>query len=113
MDRFDLNDFRTQIDTMKNIGPMRDLLAKIPGMGPMGLENLGGIDFDEEVMRIQGIIDSMTSVERKDPGQIDRSRRRRIAEGSGSSESEVAFLIRQFDAMADVLRGFEKRKFRW
>jgi signal recognition particle subunit SRP54 len=110
---FDLNGFRKQIDTMQKTLSTRDLMGKIPGVGSMDLENPGGIDIDEEVKRIHAIIDSMTRVERHDPGRIDRSRRRRIALGSGTSESEVASLIRQFDAMAEILRRFDARKYRW
>ena len=68
---------------MKKMGSMRDLMSKIPGMGQMGMESLGGIDADEEVKRIQGIIDSMTPAERQRPGDhrhlaaaADRGRQR-------------------------------------
>ena len=60
-------------------------MSKIPGLNQMGLDQLGGIDADEEIKRIQGSIDSMTPDERSDPGVIDISRRRRIAAGSWSS----------------------------
>ena len=73
MPRFDLDDFRKQIGTMKKMGSMRDLMSKIPGMGQMRMENLGGIDADDEVKRIQGIIDGMTPAERRDPAIIDVS----------------------------------------
>ena len=52
--KFDLDDFRKQIGTMKKMGSMRDLMSKIPGMGQMGMENLAGVDADEEVKRIRG-----------------------------------------------------------
>jgi signal recognition particle subunit SRP54 len=103
MNEYSLNDFRKQIDTMQNMGSMRDLMSKIPGMGQMGA-NLAGIDADEEVKRIKGIIDSMTAAERSDPGLIDKSRRHRISTGSGAEPSEVAGLIKQFDAMSAVVR---------
>ena len=65
--KFDLDDFRKQIVNMKKMGSMRDLMSKIPGMNQMPLDELGGIDADEEIKRIQGIIDSMTPDERSDP----------------------------------------------
>ncbi len=104
--KFDLDDFRKQLGTMKKMGSMRDLMSKIPGMGQMGMENLdgAGVDADEEVKRIEGIIDSMTPAERRDPAIIDISRRRRIASGSGVDPSDVSSLVKQFDAMAAVIK---------
>ena len=69
--KFDLDDFRKQIVNMKKMGSMRDLMSKIPGLNQMPLEEMGGIDADEEIKRIQGIIDSMTPDERSDP-ELDR-----------------------------------------
>jgi signal recognition particle subunit SRP54 len=102
--KFDLDDFRKQIVHMKKMGSMRDLMSKIPGLNQMGLDQLGGIDADEEIKRIQGIIDSMTPDERSDPGLIDISRRRRIAAGSGVDPADVSGLVKQFDAMAAVVK---------
>jgi signal recognition particle subunit SRP54 len=102
--KFDLDDFRKQLGTMKKMGSMRDLMSKIPGMGQMGMENLGGVDADEEVKRIEGIIDSMTPAERRNPELIDISRRRRIASGSGVDPSDVSGLVKQFDQMAAVIK---------
>ncbi|MFI5458501.1 MAG: signal recognition particle protein [Isosphaerales bacterium] len=102
--KFDLDDFRKQIVHMKKMGSMRDLMSKIPGLNQMGLDELGGIDADEEIKRIQGIIDSMTPAERGDPREIDISRRRRIAAGSGVDPADVSGLVKQFDAMAAVVK---------
>jgi signal recognition particle subunit SRP54 len=111
---FDFNEFRKQINTMKNMGSMRDLMCKIPSMGQMGMENLGGVDWDEEVKRIQGIIDSMTASERRDPGLIDAPRRRRIASGSGVEPADVSGFLKQFDAMSAVVHQMYKlHKFKW
>jgi signal recognition particle subunit SRP54 len=79
-------------------------MSKIPGLGQMGMESLAGVDPDEEVQRIEGIIDSMTPAERQDPAIIDISRRRRIAAGSGVDPSDVSGLLKQFDAMAGVVK---------
>jgi signal recognition particle subunit SRP54 len=102
--KFDLDDFRKQIVNMKKMGSMRDLMSKIPGLNQMPLDELGGIDADEEIKTIQGIIDSMTPDERSDPALIDISRRRRIAAGSGVDPADVSGLVKQFDAMAAVVK---------
>jgi signal recognition particle subunit SRP54 len=102
--KFDLDDFRQQIVNMKKMGSMQDLMSKIPGLNQMPMDALGGIDADEEIKTIQGIIDSMTPAERSDPGLIDISRRRRIAAGSGVDPADVSGLVKQFDAMAAVVK---------
>jgi signal recognition particle subunit SRP54 len=101
--KFDLNDFRKQIGQMKQMGSMRDLMGKIPGMSQMASQ-LEGHDADGEVKRIQGIIDSMTAAERSDPHMIDISRRRRIATGAGVDPSDVSGLVKQFDGMAAMVK---------
>src|SRR3954451_21960022 len=80
--KFDLNDFRQQIVQMKKMGSVKELMGKIPGLSQMPVD-LDELDADGEVKRIQGIIDSMTPEERRNPHQIDIPRRRRIAVGSG------------------------------
>jgi signal recognition particle subunit SRP54 len=102
--KFDLDDFRKQIIAMKKMGSMRELLGKIPGLNQLPLEALGGIDPEEDINRIQGMIDSMTPDERRDPELIDISRRRRIAAGSGVDPSEVSQLVKQFDGMAAMVK---------
>jgi signal recognition particle subunit SRP54 len=101
--KFDLNDFRQQISQMKKMGSVKDLMGMIPGMNQMA-GSLEGVDADGEVKRIQGIIDSMTKNERKDPHIIDISRRRRIAAGAGVDPSDVSGLVKQFDAMAAFVK---------
>ncbi len=101
--KFDLNDFRQQIIQMKKMGSVKELMGKIPGLNQMPL-NLDDIDADGEVQRIQGIIDSMTQAERKNPHMIDISRRRRIADGSGVDPADVSSLVKQFDAMAALVK---------
>jgi signal recognition particle subunit SRP54 len=102
--KFDLDDFRNHIVNMKKMGSMRDLMSKIPGLNQMGLDEVSGIDADEEIKRIKGIIDSMTPDERSDPELIDMSRRRRIAAGSGVDPSDVSGLVKQFDGMAVLFK---------
>jgi signal recognition particle subunit SRP54 len=102
--KFDLDDFRKQLGTMKKMGSMQDLMSKLPGMAGMGMEKLADVDADQEVTRIEGMIDSMTPVERRNPELIDISRRRRIAAGSGVDPSDVSGLVKQFDQMAAVIK---------
>jgi signal recognition particle subunit SRP54 len=102
--KFDLDDFRNHIVNMKKMGSMRDLMSKIPGLNQMGLDEVSGIDADEEIKRIKGIIDSMTPDERSDPELIDASRRRRIAAGSGVDPADVSGLVKQFDGMAVLFK---------
>jgi signal recognition particle subunit SRP54 len=101
--KFDLNDFRQQLSQMKKMGSVKDLMGMIPGMNQMAGQ-MEGIDADGEVRRIQGMIDSMTRDERKDPSKIDISRRRRIAAGAGVDPSDVSGLVKQFDAMAAFVK---------
>jgi signal recognition particle subunit SRP54 len=102
--KFDLNDFRSQIGNMKKMGSMRELMSMFPGLDQESLDELGGIDAEEEVKSIQGIIDSMTPGERSDPSLIDISRRRRIAAGSGVDPADVSKLVKLFDAMAGMVK---------
>ena len=101
--KFDLDDFRNQIVQMKKMGSVKELMGKIPGLSQMPVD-LDSIDADGEVKRIQGMIDSMTGEERRNPAGIDISRRRRIAAGSGVEPSDVSSLVKQFDAMAAMVK---------
>ncbi len=101
--KFDLDDFRQQIVQMKKMGSVKELMGKIPGLSQMPVD-LDELDADGEVKRIQGIIDSMTPEERRNPARIDISRRRRIAVGSGVDPTDVSSLVKQFDAMASVVK---------
>jgi signal recognition particle subunit SRP54 len=103
--KFDLNDFRQQIVQMKKMGSIREIMGMVPGLNQLA-DNLqeGGVDADHEVKRLQGIIDSMTPDERRDPHKIDISRRRRIAAGAGVDPSDISQLVKQFDAMAAIVK---------
>ncbi len=105
--KFDLNDFRQQIIQMKKMGSIKELMGKIPGLNQMSVD-LDSLDADGEVQRIQGIIDSMTPAERHDPHVIDISRRRRIAVGAGVDPSDVSSLVKQFDAMASMVKAMSQ-----
>jgi signal recognition particle subunit SRP54 len=101
--KFDLNDFRQQIVQMKKMGSVKELMGKIPGLNQIA-NDLEGLEADEEVRRIQGIIDSMTPAERGDPHMIDIPRRRRIAAGAGVDPADISTLVKQFDAMATFVK---------
>jgi signal recognition particle subunit SRP54 len=98
---FNLNDFRKQFEMMAKMGGVRDLVARMPGMSEMIPE---GEDPDVAFRRIQGIIDSMTEKERRDPDMIDISRRRRIAAGSGTEPHEIKQFLNQFGQVRTVMR---------
>jgi len=101
--KFDLEDFRKQLGNMKKMGSVQELMSKIPGMSQMPIDP-NVMDADGEMKRIQGMIDSMTVAERSNPDLIDISRRRRIAAGSGVDPADVSGLVKQFDAMAAVVK---------
>lgn len=98
---FTLDDFRKQFEAMAKMGGMRELVGQMPGMSELIPE---GEDPDQAVKRIQGIIDSMTKQERRDPDIVDLSRRRRIAQGSGTEPHEIKQFIGQFDQMRTIMR---------
>ncbi len=98
---FTLDDFRKQFEQMKKMGPMKDLLGSMPGMSEMISEDE---DPEKAFTRIQGMIDSMTKEERRNPDVIDINRRRRIAAGSGTEPPEIKQFLAQFTQMREVMR---------
>ncbi len=98
---FNLDDFRDQFAKLAKMGPMREIMAAMPGMSEMIPE---GEDPEEGLKRIQGIIDSMTKEERRNPDLIDGNRRRRIARGSGTEPQEVNQFLKQFDQVRVIMR---------
>jgi signal recognition particle subunit SRP54 len=99
---FGLDDFLDQMKMMRKLGPLSSLLGMIPGFAGHQLQNLK-ID-ERELDRIQAIILSMTSEERRRPELIKGSRRLRIARGSGTNVQQVNRLVKQFDQMRKVMR---------
>src|SRR5687767_8524252 len=100
--QFTLDDFRSQLKTIRKMGPLESILGMIPGLG--NLKQLAENKPDEKQMgRIEAIICSMTSDERRDHSIMNGSRRRRIATGSGTSVEEVNRLLKQFTEMRKVL----------
>ncbi len=101
--KFDFNDFIGQIQQIKKMGNMKDLMGMIPGVG----KAMKDIDIDDNAFTpIEAIIRSMTPYERENPDVINQSRRMRIAKGAGSNITEVNKLIKQFDDMRKVMKQF-------
>lgn len=98
---FTLDDFRKQFEMIGKMGGMRDLIAQMPGMSEIIPE---GEDPEVALKRIRGMIDSMTKEEKTNPDVIDLSRRRRIAQGSGTEPHEVKQFLNQFDQVRTIMR---------
>ncbi len=99
--KFDFNDFRAQIQQIKKMGNMKDLIGMIPGAG----KALKDVEIEDNAFKpIEAIIDSMTPFERENPDAIDQRRRVRIAKGSGTNIDEVNKLLKQFMDMRKVMK---------
>ena len=102
--QFTFDDFLDQMDQMKNMGPLDEILGMIPGMNSTALKGLN-VD-NKELARIEAIIRSMTKKERDNPDIIDSSRRKRIASGSGTSVQDVNKLLKQFKETKKMMKKF-------
>ena len=100
--QFDLDDFLDQLQKLRNMGPLNQLLEMIPGIGTQLRQAKAQVN-EDDLKRIEAIIHSMTADERRNPQVIGRSRRMRIARGSGSQIHEVKDLINQFDQMKKMM----------
>ncbi|MBQ2322461.1 MAG: signal recognition particle protein [Bacteroidales bacterium] len=99
--KFDFDDFLSQIQQIKKMGNLKELASMIPGVGKM----IKNIDIDDNAFKgIEAIIRSMTPTERKNPQIINGSRRKRIADGSGTSIQEVNRLLKQFEETRKVMK---------
>ncbi len=103
--RFTLEDFKDQLQQVKKMGPIGQVLQMMPGAGNLAGAAQAAVD-DGELKRIEAVIDSMTPAERRDPHLIKASRRRRIAAGSGTTVADVNRLLRQFEEMQKLVRQF-------
>ena len=101
--QFTLDDFLEQMQQLKKMGPVGQLLDMIPGMGGMAKEAQGAVDRGE-LSRVEAIIRSMTQAERRDPAILNASRRRRIANGSGTTLPDVNRLVKQFGEMQKLMK---------
>jgi len=105
---FDLADFREQIEQMKNMGGLSALMGKLPGTAELP-EHVKSRVNDREMVRLAAIIDSMTPQERQFPAIIKASRKKRIADGSGSQVQDVNRLLKQFDQMQRMMKKVSKK----
>ncbi len=106
--RFTLDDFSSQLQQVKKMGPIGQLLGMIPGAGQLAGAAQQAVD-DGQLRRIEAIIGSMTPTERRQPDLIKASRRRRIALGSGTTTADVNRLLKQFAEMQRLMRQFGGR----
>ncbi len=104
--KFTLDDFLKSMEQITKMGPMKTLMKMIPGMGQMAaaLDAADGMDPDKDVKRLRAMIQSMTLDERRNPDKIDRSRRTRIASGSGTDPNQVSELLKQFKTMSGMMQ---------
>ena len=106
-DTFTLEDFREQLQQIKKMGSIDQILSMIPGMGRLKLpQNLQGSE--KELVKVEAIINSMTRQERRSPEVLNGSRRLRIAKGSGTTVQDVNQLLKQYLQMKKMLRQFKK-----
>src|SRR5206468_453875 len=110
-DKFTLEDLRSQLQQVRKMGPLSQLVSMLPGAGKI---NEGDID-ESSVVRMQAILDSMTKREREFPQLINGQRKKRIARGSGTSVQEINRLLKQYLQMKKMMKifskGFGARKF--
>jgi signal recognition particle subunit SRP54 len=103
--KFDFADFKLQLEQLKKMGNMKEMLSMIPGMG----SKMKDVDLDENSFKgIEAMINSMTPAERADPDLLDLSRKKRIANGSGKDLQEVNNFLKQFAQMRDMMKNMNK-----
>jgi signal recognition particle subunit SRP54 len=103
--KFDFADFKMQLEQIKKMGNMKDLLGMVPGLG----SKVKDLDINDDSFKgIEAMINSMTPAERADPDLIDVSRKKRIAKGSGKDIQEVNNFMKQFEQMRDMMKNMNK-----
>lgn len=102
--QFTLDDFLDQMQQLKKMGPLSQILSMIPGFNANALKDLDMDDNEKKMARIEAIIKSMTKQERNDPSIINGSRRKRIAAGSGTTVQEVNRLLKDFEEMKKMMK---------
>lgn len=104
---FTLEDFLSQMQQIKKMGPLKDLLGMlpgIPGMGKLDMDALNGVDPQKEMAKTEAIIQSMTKEERQNPSILNGPRKKRIAAGCGRSIADVNRLLKQFEEMKKMMK---------
>jgi signal recognition particle subunit SRP54 len=105
---FGFDDFLKQMQAVKKMGGIKDMLKLLPGVG----NQLGDLDLDgQELSQMEAIVYSMTLQERRDPDLIDASRRRRIAAGCGADPNEVSTLVKTFKRSRDMMKALSGGSF--
>jgi len=103
--KFDFADFKQQLEQIRKMGNMKDLLGMIPGVG----KQIRDLDVNEDSFKgIEAMINSMTPEERNNPDIIDGSRKKRIAQGSGKDVTEVTNFMKQFEQMREMMKTMNK-----
>jgi signal recognition particle subunit SRP54 len=103
--KFDFADFKMQLEQIKKMGNMKDLLGMIPGVG----KQIKDLDINNDSFKgIEAMINSMTPEERADPDLIDMNRKKRIAKGAGKDINEVNAFMKQFEQMRSMMKGMNK-----
>ncbi len=102
---FTLEDFLAQMQQIKKMGPLKDLMGMIPGMNGLNLDKaMEGVDPSKEMVKVEAIIQSMTKEERSNPSILNGPRKKRIANGCGRSIAEVNRLLKQFEEMKKMMK---------
>jgi len=109
-DEFTLEDFREQLQAIKKMGPLEQIMGMLPGMGNLKQLAQNKPD-DRQIGRVEAIISSMTPEERRSSHIINGSRRKRIARGSGTSVQEINQLLRQYAQMRKMFKNMGKPSF--
>lgn len=102
---FTLEDFLEQMQQVRSMGPLEDLLGMIPGMGKQLKSMQGQVD-EKDLLRVEAIVKSMTTAERRNPVIINGSRKKRIAKGSGNKVQDVNRLLKQFEESRKLMKQF-------
>ncbi len=103
--QFDFEDFKTQLQQIKKMGNLKDLMGMIPGVG----KQIKDVDINDDAFKgIEALINSMTLEERRNPDIINPSRKQRIAKGSGKEIAELNAFIKQFEQMKDMMKMMNK-----
>ena len=107
-DKFDLNDFRDQLAQVKKMGDMSSMLEKLPAQFSQAAGQLQGGQAEKQLRRTEGILNSMTPLERAKPDLLKASRKRRIAAGAGVPVQEVNRMLNQFEQMQGMMKQMKK-----
>ena len=105
--QFDMEDFRAQLKSVRQMGPLDQVMKMIPGASKLGPMGPGDVD-EGELDRVDAIISSMTKAERANPSLLNGSRRRRIAAGSGTTVQDVNIVVKQYEQLSKMMKTIAK-----